>query len=611
MWDLFKSEALRFRAWTAAVAAVHLMGLMFMTRMEDLAQQRDFVHTAFGGLYAGLGLLLALYQMGTHRKASQWLNLLHRPLPRVRIAAALTSAGVLQLVVAVILPLLLVAILQQATTARVVDLRHWMLPLSALLVTSCAYLAGAFCVLRGPRYVIAALPLLWWLPTSNAYGFGMLAVELLALIWFALLLLEAFRPDLSAPPRGAGAIATALPLQMGVYALIMVLFVGMELVWIAQGSHPNNTATPPAGGHTEIEHADPRTRVMAGLEGSHYPDVLRLKERVQNSDPRAMPIPMPLPRLPQRNELSNFRLPEFNDERRHVRWVFSHDDMRLHGFSLADGSGRGTLGIGAANAPFPAIVAPAWTRQGMAGEDLLLTAGDTLYQLVLETLQVIPRLRVEAGEVVVAVSPVGEGIGVMSDRALYFYGGKPLLEGHELLAPRMRVPMPGKMGDLRNLDLIKLDEGYLAAFVYSARSASPVGTVPFQILLRTHADGRIETINRRALRFDYPALFRYRAWWISPALYAVRAAARDLFAPPLPLDVTDPAPIPRSMWWLAAALSLLSLAAAAWRTAGTSLSPPARLAWLAACGLMGLPALASLWLMVPIAERSARDAIKA
>jgi hypothetical protein len=171
--------------------------------------------------------------------------------------------------------------------------------------------------------------------------------------------------------------------------------------------------------------------------------------------------------------------------------------------------------------------------------------------------------------------------------------------------------MPGKMGDLRNLDLIKLDEGYLAAFVYSARSASPVGTVPFQILLRTHADGRIETINRRALRFDYPALFRYRAWWISPALYAVRAAARDLFAPPLPLDVTDPAPIPRSMWWLAAALSLLSLAAAAWRTAGTSLSPPARLAWLAACGLMGLPALASLWLMVPIAERSARDAIKA
>jgi hypothetical protein len=92
-------------------------------------------------------------------------------------------------------------------------------------------------------------------------------------------------------------------------------------------------------------------------------------------------------------------------------------------------------------------------------------------------------------------------------------------------------------------------------------------------------------------------LYRYRAWWISPALYGVREAARNLFALAQPLDTSDPAPVPRSMWWLAGALSLLSLAAAAWRTAGTSMTRPARIAWIAACGVLGLPALASLCLI--------------
>src|SRR5688572_15657002 len=206
MWDLFKGEVLRFRGWAAALAGVHLVVLAFMSRLEDLAQQRIFVHTAFAVLYAALGLLLGLYQIGGYRKPSHWLNLMHRPLPRARIAAALTIAGVLQLVVIVALPLLLVALLQETVTARVVDLRHWMLPVSALLVASCAYVAAAFCSLRGPVFAIAVIPLLWWLPFSNAYGFALLAVELLALGWLALLLLDAFRPELAAPSRGAGAV---------------------------------------------------------------------------------------------------------------------------------------------------------------------------------------------------------------------------------------------------------------------------------------------------------------------------------------------------------------------------------------------------------------------
>lgn len=596
MWDLFKGEALRFRGWTAALAVAHLMALTFLTRMEDLAQQRVFAHTGFATVYGLLGLLLGLYQMGGYRKPSQWLNLLHRPLPRARIAAALVAAGALQLLVVVMLPLLLVAILQEASTARVVDLRHWMLPVSGLLVALCGYVSGSFCALRGPVYAIAALPLLWWLPASNAHGFGMLAVEVLSLGWLTLLLLDAFRPDLSAPPRGPGAVATALPMQMGTYALVMVAFVGIELAWITQGSHPNNTATPPAGGHTAVQHLDPRSRMLSALDGSQHPDAQLLREQIEDAEPGSMPVP--LPPLPQRNELSNFRLAEFNDGQRHVRWVFSHDDMLLHGHRLTDGGAHGVLGVGEDQAAFPAPVAPAWTRPVSPGQVVLLAAGDTLYRFDMERQRITPRRRVDPGEVVVAVAAAGQSIAVMSDQALYFHRATPGDTDGQLV-PALRLPMPGRIGDLRNLEFVEVEDGYLVAFLYSARSHGPTGTAPFQIVLRVQPDGRVETIHQRALRFDYPAVHRYRSWWVSPALYALADAGRDLFAPALPFDATDPAPVPRGIQCLAGLLALLSLALAAWRTSATSLSTRGRLIWIVVCGLGGLPALACLWIMVP------------
>ena len=94
MTDLFKSELLRFRLWTAAAALVHAGLLGFLTRLVDLAQQPLQVYQIFGISYAVIGTLLGLYQMGSYRRPNQWLSLLHRPLHRLRIAGALGGVGV-------------------------------------------------------------------------------------------------------------------------------------------------------------------------------------------------------------------------------------------------------------------------------------------------------------------------------------------------------------------------------------------------------------------------------------------------------------------------------------------------------------------------------------
>ncbi|QDH69101.1 hypothetical protein [Marilutibacter alkalisoli] len=93
MWDLFKAELLRFRNWALAFLAVHLVLLGFMARTTDLAQLTWENYSIIGAVYVLAGLLFGMYQAGTYRRPNQWLNLLHRPVLRLRIVTALFGAG--------------------------------------------------------------------------------------------------------------------------------------------------------------------------------------------------------------------------------------------------------------------------------------------------------------------------------------------------------------------------------------------------------------------------------------------------------------------------------------------------------------------------------------
>lgn len=595
MLELFKAELLRFRPWALALAGVHFIALGFLTRVVDLAQQPLVVHWSFGSTYAALGLLLGLYQMGTYRKPSAWLNMLHRPLSSPRIAMALIAAGVALLAVAVALPIALVALWQGAMTPRVVDMRHWLLALAALQIATAGYLVGAYGMLGERRYCFSGLVFPLLLINAVATGFGALALQALVVAWLIAMVLATFKPDLDAPPRSAaGMVAVALPLQMAMYLLMLLAYSGVEMLWIAQGSHPNNTPVPPPGGHNEAEKVDERTRMRLALEGSAHPDAPLLREQIALSEPTG--IASELRRVPRRFELANVAPMEFDDTARGVRWVFSHDDMRLHGYRLNDRTPAGTLGVGADNAAFPVPALPVGAMPGSAKGDALLIAGNTAYHYSSEAGQVLPRVRLPVDEVLVGASPVGETLGVISDRALYFFDGREAVEHQRVMTPRLRVPIPGTYHDIYNLDMIELVDGYLIVFSNSYNAHTAEGAVPYQYVLRVSDGGAIETIAKRRLNYDYPAVYRYQSFWTSPALYALRDRAQHLFAPPMPLHVSVAAPIPRSMWLLAASLSLLAAIGALWRTRRLALPISARVAWIAACGLIGLPALAALWL---------------
>lgn len=595
MKDLFNAEVLRFRTWAIAAALVHVLVLGFMSRLVDMAQQPTLVYQVFGMVYVAAGILLGLYQMGSYRRANHWLNLLHRPLHRHRVALALCGGGAVLLLLAVGLPVAVIAGYQEVLTARVVDLRHWLLPLAAWLLAVVGYLAGAYAMLANRRYSIAVVMLPTLFLFAQADGVAAIAVQLVVLAYLVVLVGIAFKPDLAASPRGLGpTLATALPVQVGAYFLLWMLGFGYELAWTAAGSHPLNApGAAQQDGFIATDRAEPKDRLLAGLAASRDPDAPLWREQVALSDVSTL---YPLRDLPRRHQLTNtMQPPEFDDPERSIRWVFSHDRMRFVGHGVLDKRAHGELGAGATQADFPGPALP--HANGM------VFTPSVAYQYDAEQQRLFPRVHLPEGEVFASPpDPAGENIAVMSDRALYFYPGREAANTLDSLQPLLRVQMPGVVGQLSSVELIELLDGYLVSFTFT-NGAWAGETSPYQQVLRVDGEGRVQTVARRALAFDLPRVYTMRTWWLSPVLREFCLALQQLFAVPDPLDAGDIPPPPRHIAILAAILCVLSLLGAVWLSGRQTHTPLARWNWVMVCGVVGMPALASLWLLYPRCEQ--------
>jgi hypothetical protein len=596
MKDLFKGELLRFRLWAIAAAVVHVAGLGFMARLVDLAQQPKMVYQVFGIVYAVAGALLGLYQMGTYRRANHWVNLLHRPLHRLRIAGALCGAGAVLLAVAVALPILAIAGYQETLTARVVDMRHWLLPVAALLIAACGYLAGAYAMLANRRYSVAAglLPSVFLF--SHAAGVAALAVQAVAVLFLAVLVAIAFKPQLDETPRHPLAIVTTvMPVQVGAYFLIWMLGFGYEIGLTAIGAHPLNGAQPAADGYIQAARMEPKDRLLAGLASSRDVNVSLWREQVALSDVFVL---YPMRDLPIRNQLTGTMQPlEFDESERPVTWVFSHDRMRFVGRGSLDGRPRGELGVGEGNASFPGPAMP-------IGGGYLATP-TVAYQYDEDQQRVFPRVELPPGEVFASMpEAAGENIVVLSDRALYVYPGREAANTLDVLRPVLRMPLPAPVGKLGSAELIELLDGYLVAFDYT-NGAWSGEAVPYQQVMHIDGQGRVHEIAKRMLSFDLPLAYTMRSWWLSPVLRGLCLSLQELFAAPDPLGAGEIPPPPRAIVALAIALCLLSMLGAIVLTGRRAFTPPARWTWVLACGVVGVPALASLWLLYPAADRAA------
>ncbi len=597
MNDLIRSEWRRFRSLSLIVALCHGLALLLMSRVVDVLQLGYEDQGMMLAVYMLLGLVLALLQVGSYRQISRWLWLIHRPLPPARIFAALALSALALLSVAVLAPLLVFLIVTNVFTTQVVDSRHYVTVFHALAFAMMAWLAGAHACTSRHKAAVAVLMAPLILALYPASVWWLLLPVFACLAWLAFVARHSFRADRSAPIARHGVLLlTALPLQLAFFLLLFHLSkAGLALVDLLGRSGPGRTTldTDPDIDVNAMMRSFSQNFLLKGLEGSTDPRAAMWREQVPLLEVAG--LAPDIERFPVRHQLGNVAQPWW-DDKRNIKWTFSHDRMRFHGRDPISGVTRGWWGTGGIEspAPFADVPARAMTR-------------DVLYAIDDEAQQQHELVRLPAGEWFLAkpVRALGRVL-LLTNRRLLAY--RPDRES-PFAPPKLDWQRPLTEGEPAPMvDVFELLDGWLVSlFYFDGREFDGFEALinPWQQVVFLDADGQTTVVGeRRNIRGHQVSLggsvaVPVASWWVSPPLYAL-AHVPDL----LDTGQTQPPrfePLPRVplFYPLALALMLVSLAAGYVWLRGTRVGTSRRRLWLVSCALLGTPAFLSLICLEP------------
>lgn len=593
MWLLFKAELQRFRVPGAIAFAAHLLVLGFMSRTSDLAQQSMLTYRVIAACYVLAGLLLGAYQMSGYARPAAWLHLIHRPVPAWRIGLALMAAAVAWLAIAIALPILLIAAWQAGFTARVVDLRHWLMPLSALTLSVIGYALGAYALLANRRVGFGPLIFLLLLLVARAQGLDALLLQGLVAAYLGVLLWIVFRANRSAMPASPWRLGLVfVPVSVAIYfALLTAMKIGMQTLWILLGNAPATASVPPPHSVQEAWRATDKALMLEGIRASHDPRATAWAAQVDRQEKLERYGPL-LEELPARGQFTNGPPLSFADSANDTLWTFSHDRMRFVGRGLADDrSDRGTLTPPGATA-FPSPTMPVMGALGIGDAGSAVLLGErSAWRYDTHTRAMTLLLALPAPEVFSSVPMrVGTHLAALSDKAIYIGNGNRA--SHEDM---VRIPLQGPINVLHRVSIADVDDGYLVSLAY-LRNNRYESFERMQQVVHVDANGQWRIVSTRPLVQDFPTWFRYMDWWLSPLIDHSSEGLKMMFAEQPGLSPADPMSPPASMRWLAAICALLcaTLTVGLARRLHFGVTPT--LTWTVVNALLGPAGLIGLWL---------------
>lgn len=594
MLELYLSELRRFRNAGAMYGTANLLILIALEQLADLPNEQMVVHVVMLILYMLSGLGFALYQFGSYRQPSRWIWLLHRPVHRTRILAAIVLAALTLIVLAVALPLFVVLASQEHFTRHVIDRRHYAGAAFLALSTLSAWLAGGTMMLHRSRwaFVILVLPIVLTMRLATATTVLGLSLACNALLLY--LLYTVFRPSRDIGDAPSATVANAIPMQVSFYlALVWGGSMLFQLGQMIAGVYPLSSDHVPRGGHIEIDRSYSHEAIEAGLANDKDPRAAAWRAGLdRDNSAYAGPV---VRQYAVHNLLTTVGVAMFNDDENH--WTYSHDRMMYRGVNRRTRRDRGWLGAGdKGDAPFDSQ--PTVVRDNRKA--IYLVDAHDLYALNTTRSTLRQVLHVGGRE------QLGGGVAVLGGRTLLLTNRRLVVldtgSPRPTYAAEVDLPMP--FGDLDRVDAASVADGTLVSLVYGYRQLEGVARAPQIVYLVDHT-GHVQEVARRELTHDFPLLFEHRNWWASPALYSL------LQLPDRLIDngtVPDEgagrlAPLlrarPAAVWIAAIVASLLSAAGAIWWTRRAHVAPRARFVWCLACLLLGMPALLSLMVLKP------------
>lgn len=594
MPELMWAEIRRYRRWALGLALLNFAGLAYLGRLTDMSQPNIGLLGLIGSGYVVVGHLLGGWQMWNYSRSNVWLNLLHRPLAPRRLMLSLVGAAAFVLAAVVMLPVAL-ALPVAALSGGVVEawqlglaLQAWLLALAGYLAASIAVLAHgrwALLLLASPFLLVAEFLAVPWLP------WPMLALVL----WLLAGLDRLFKPDLATPPRGqVWLLLLGLPMVLVLTVLMQIgAAIGTQAVLAAAGRHPQFERQPAAGGYAALQRMGPSEQLADSLAQAEG-------RKVDSAAWKSLPVAMLYPgfdRMPVRFQPGRSMSLSWDWAERGWRMEFSHAQQVYLAFD-SNGEQVGRLGrqglLESSGSTGPIAPEQRFASPPMQLEPWMALGPELLRPEAggarLQTLLTLPTPQDRF---------IARPVALGAEQDLLMLTNRELLLLDRRGALRWRQTLPHGSRDLRNVAVLKDGEGWLVLML-EGRPLEP--SKPWRTLLRVNASGHGQTLLSQALEPSFGDAYCWIYWAVSPLQHELLMAldgavlrsqggfdmGGQALAPPEPIRL------------MGYALLGLSAAMAAWLARRRRLGLGLALAWVSACGLIGLPALlAAGFLMRP------------
>ncbi len=600
MKDLFFSEWRRFRRAMLIVTACNGLMLLFLSRITNVLQMPVDDQGMMLVISMLIGLMLALVQVGSYRKPSQWLWLIHRPLAPPRIFAALALSALAMLTVAIFLPLLMFVLATDLFTTHVVDIRHYVALFHMLAFTMMAWLAGAHASVSWNRLTVALLVVPFLLAMHLASVWSLLLPVFVSLAWLTWVAMHSFRADRSSPiAQSSVLLLTVLPLQLVFFLIVFHLSkVAVSVVELmAENNYPAVTVLATDENAAASARSFSQNGFIRGLGASKDPRAAEWREQIPLLE--VADLQPDLGQFPVRNQISNLR-GRWWDAKRGIDWTFSHDRMMFHGRDLKTGDDRGWWGANGAGDQHAFTQIPIFSM-----------SSGVLFAIDDETQRQHELLHLPRGEWFVShpVRALDRTLVLTNQRLLAYREDRRAASKFAPLQLDWQLPLAIEEREVPSVSIVELLDGWLVSvFYFTPGELDGFESLAEQWQQVVHINesgtstvvGEVRNISNVSISIGDAPLVPRASWWLSPVLYLLArwpetALDKGLTQPPQ----LAPLPVVPVFYPVAAGLMLLSFALGHWWLRGVPVNPARRRLWLASCLVLGLPAFLSLVCLEP------------
>ncbi|NVJ69043.1 MAG: hypothetical protein HWE08_01735 [Alphaproteobacteria bacterium] len=605
MFEIYKSEFLRYRKWAMLATVALLAGYGFLAKLKPFLQANEAQTAVTYMILIGGALVFGFVQMMLHRRNNHWTYLIHRPLAPHQIYTGLALAGATVIGMVIVVPWLIMVGGIDAFSETVVDMRHYGYMLFLLLCCLTSYLVGTLTALNPSKGSILLAILLLLLmhpkPQNNFLQYAPMIVAIAVL--FALNLIS-FKPDLSTYVKRPWAIVLmAIPMSYAMtYGLALSTTIYYHLPLLIMGNHPDDH--PVDGSVSYLWSLDAPQQIAYALEGSTHPRANYYIKQAELADFGYIGA-REWNDLPRRSQLHTLDAQyAITDPETNSIWQFSHDDMLLVGYSQTRKEPLGAIGMrGFIDSVSRAENADRFTEIPRLAGRGFLTTQNTIYRIDFKERRLDIKHQLPEGERYITRPEIGEHyVALVTNKRTLLFDPRVLQNDYDAFEPEYEVTHPVPTEGFAYIDTYRLVDGYL--FLYRGNNLFGFDQ-PGTVVLHAKLGGENETIfERHFSKQKHPAWIRHYMEMVSPVLHIADNAYFSALEPHR-WDYLTPGEIlgrsyPKEIYWIAGILMAVSAFAAFLMCRRHRLDRAQTITWVLLCAILSLPALVAFFLMNPL-----------